>query len=289
MSSESKGNLVVATVVFVVGVVATVGAVIFLGGGQKPQVADLDAVMAAADSAPQDAASAAPQGAPMDSPAEAPQGAPMDSPATSQEEPSSAVTIVEGAPVPERDPAAGKPSLISQESLNLLNQVDPGGEGVDVFNFEKTKDGLYNKVSFKALGGFKYEVPDPEVVRAQADPTKAPGDQVPELLRKIDDAPVLVAGFMVPIDLDAEGNVRTFALTQDQMFCCYGVPPKMNEWVMVQMAEGHTTEYKNNIPVAVYGTLDIGEEIDDGYVLSLYRMTSDKVLDVRDLVKETRS
>jgi hypothetical protein len=214
-----------------------------------------------------DAAPAAPQGAPMDS-APKPSGTPGEAGAAS-------------AGVPSGTP-------ISEESLNLLSQVDPGGEGADLFKFEKTKDGLYNKVSFKALGGFTYEVPDPEVVRALPAPQKVPHEQVPEALKALDGSPVLVAGFMVPIDLDAEGNVRSFALTQDQMFCCYGVPPKMNQWVMVQMAEGHTTEYKNNVPVAVFGTLSIGEEIDDGYVLSLYRMNSDKVIDVRDLVEQTK-
>lgn len=275
MSSESKSNLLVGTVVFVVGVVATVGAVMYLGGAQQPQTADLDAVMNAADSA----APAVPQGAPMDAAPAAPQGAPMDS----APEPS-------GTPGEAGAASAGMPSgtPISEESLNLLSQVDPGGEGADLFKFEKTKDGLYNKVSFKALGGFTYEVPDPEVVRALPAPQKVPHEQVPEALKALDGSPVLVAGFMVPIDLDAEGNVRSFALTQDQMFCCYGVPPKMNQWVMVQMAEGHTTEYKNNVPVAVFGTLSIGEEIDDGYVLSLYRMNSDKVIDVRDLVEQTK-
>lgn len=274
MSSESKSNLIVATVVFVVGVVATVGAVLYMGGAQQtPQTTDLDAVLNAADSAP-----AAPQGAPMDA---APQGAPMDS---------AAAPVASGTPGDAGAASLGTPSgtPISEESMNLLNQVDPGGEGADLFKFEKTKDGLYNKVSFKALGGFTYEVPDPEVVRALPPPQKVPVDQVPEALKALNDAPVLLAGFMVPIDLDAEGNVRSFALTQDQMFCCYGVPPKMNQWVMVQMAEGHTTEYKNNVPVAVFGTLSIGEEIDDGYVLSLYRMTSDKVIDVRDLVEQTK-
>lgn len=274
MSSESKSNLVVATVVFVVGVLATVGAVIYLGGTQPQQPADLDAVMNAADSA-------GPQGAPMDAPATAPQGAPMDSAATPD---------ASGTPEDRSAASLGTPSgtPISQESLNLLSQVDPGGEGADLFKFEKTKDGLYNKVSFKALGGFTYEVPDPEVVRALPAGQVVPKDQVPPELKALDGAPVLLAGFMVPIDLDAEGRVRSFALTQDQMFCCYGVPPKMNQWVMVQMAEGHTTEYKNNVPVAVFGTITIGEEVDDGYVLSLYRMTSDKVIDVRDLVEQTK-
>lgn len=274
MSSENRSNLMVATVVFVVGIVTTVGAIIVLGGGQKPEAADLDEVMAMADAA--------------NSGAEPPAGEVRGAPMSSAPE---AVTLDEDNPLsstlatPE---GIERPKQISQESLNLLSQIDSGGDGADVFNFEKTQDGLFYKVSFKALGGFEYEVPDPEVIRAQPDPTKVPENQVPEQLMSINDNPVLLAGFMVPIDLDGTGKVRSFALTQDQMFCCYGVPPKMNEWVMVEMEEGHTAEYKLDAPVAVYGTLKVGEEIEDGYVLSLYRVRSDKVVDVRDLLDKAR-
>jgi hypothetical protein len=275
--AESRTNLLVAAVILVLGVVLTIAGMTYFGKTATPAVTNLDEVADLADAAN---ASPAMQGAPMDAPV---QGAPMDSPAVNEtatgDAPADSAGVLEN----------GKPSLISQESVNLLSQVDPGGEGADLFNFEKTRDGLYHKVSFKALGGFKYEVPDPEVVRAQPDPSKPPADQIPPALREIDGAPVLLAGFMVPIDLDADGNVRSFALTQDQMFCCYGVPPKMNEWVMVNMAEGHSTEWKNNLPVAVYGTLEIGEEMEDGYVLSLYRLKSDKVVDVRELVEQKQS
>lgn len=273
MSSENRSYPIVAAAVLIVGTLVTVGLIIALGGGQKPPAADLDEVMALADQANSGAPAGEVRGAPMASSPEA-------------------VTLLE-----EGEPASSllatpdgieRPKQISKESLDLLSKVDSGGDGADVFNFEKTKDGLFYKVSFKALGGFKYEVPDPEVVRAQPDPSKPPVNQVPEQLMQLNESPVLLAGFMVPIDLDASGKVRSFALTQDQMFCCYGVPPKMNEWVMVEMEEGHTAEYKLDAPVAVYGTLKVGEEIEDGYVLSLYRVHSDKVIDVRELLEQTR-
>jgi hypothetical protein len=264
-------NLVVAGIVLVAGVSLTVGALIFLGEGQKLDSTSLDSVMDLADaseSAKTDITdtTSAPQGAAIDA---APAPAPAEGDA----------------------PPPGLPQIrsISQESIKLLEQVD--GSKVnpdDLFAFDKTQDGLHYKVSFKALGGYVYEVPDPNVVRAQPDPTVPPVDQLPEGIKKIDSAPVLIAGFMVPIEFNADGKVSSFALTQDQMFCCYGVPPKMNEWVMVEMQEGFETEFRSDAPVAVYGQLDVGEEIDDGYVLSLYRMSSDKVIDVRELLKEVQ-
>jgi len=272
MSNETKtpamSNLVIAGIVLVAGVSLTVGALIFLGEGQKLESTSLDAVMDLADvseSAKTDE-SGAPQGAAIDA---APEPAPAEGDA----------------------PPAGLPQIrsISEESVKLLEQVDSAKVNPDdLFSFDKTKDGLHYKVSFKALGGYVYEVPDPNVVRAQPDPTVPPVDQLPEGIKKMDSSPVLIAGFMVPIEFNADGKVSSFALTQDQMFCCYGVPPKMNEWVMVEMQEGHETEFRSDAPVAVYGQLDVGEEIDDGYVLSLYRMNSDKVIDVRELLKEVQ-
>jgi hypothetical protein len=90
---------------------------------------------------------------------------------------------------------------------------------------------------------------------------------------------------MVPIDVDRRGNVTSFALTQNQSFCCYGIPPGLTELVVVDMAEGKSAPYSYDVPVAVYGTIKVGEEIDDGYILNLYHVTSTEVVDVRELMR----
>jgi len=266
-TERGMSNVVVAGVVLVAGVSLTMGTMALLGGARPVDGPSLDEVMEMADASQSEKAE--PEG---------PRGQAIDS-----------------APSEPSRPAApgGGGGAISEEVFNkqneLLQQIEASKVNEeDLFKFDKTKDGLHYKVSFKALGGYEYEVPDPNVVRAQPDPTQAPEDQLPDGIKAIDDAPVLIAGFMVPIEFNADGKVRSFALTQDQLFCCYGVPPKMNEWVMVEMEDGYETEFRNDAPVAVYGSLDVGEEIDDGYVLSLYRMNSNKVIDVRELLKEVR-
>ncbi|MBI1320908.1 MAG: DUF3299 domain-containing protein [Candidatus Hydrogenedens sp.] len=270
MSEENKkpglSNMLVASIILVVGVAFTGIAVVSLGGGQKLDGTSLDDVIDLADAAQSAETIAGVQGAAIDA---APEAAPADAAA------------VDGLPPKIRS--------ISDESKQLLEQADAASANSDdPFKFDKTKDGMHYKVSFKSLGGYAYEVPDPNVIRAQPDPSQSPVDQVPGGIKALNESPVLIAGFMVPIEFNAEGKVSSFALTQDQMFCCYGVPPKMNEWVMVTMADGFSTEYRNDAPVAVFGQLNVGEEIDDGYVLSLYRLKSDKVIDVRELLKETQ-
>lgn len=194
---------------------------------------------------------------------------------------------VKGAPLggaaPDGAPSDQPTRVIPESSLNLLEQLE--GTPEDLFKFEKAKDGEHLKVTFAALGSFPYEIPDREAILESGDPTKSPVDQIPSEIKELNDAKVVLVGFMVPIDVDRRGQIKSFALTQNQMFCCFGVPPSMNEWVMVEMGEGETAEYVSDLPIAVFGDFKVGEEIEDGYVMSVYRMAGREVMDVRELIK----
>ncbi len=194
---------------------------------------------------------------------------------------------VKGAPLggaaPDGSPSGAPIRVIPESSLDLIEQLE--GSSEDLFKFEKAKDGEHLKVTFAALGSFPYEIPDREAILQSGDPTKSPVDQIPIEIMDLDAAKVVLVGFMVPIDVDRRGQIKSFALTQNQMFCCFGVPPSMNEWVMVEMAEGETAEYVSDLPIAVFGDFKVGEEIEDGYVMSVYRMAGREVMDVRELIK----
>lgn len=205
---------------------------------------------------------------------------------------------IKGAPLDaplEEDPSApgGLPDVkplgraLPQESLDLLQQME-GDPKKDPFKFEKTRDGKFLKVTFNALGSFEYDVPDPDALLASPDPTKPLKDQIPQPIKKLDEKDVVIVGFMVPVEVDNTGNVKSFALTQNQMFCCFGVPPGMNEWVMVSMAD-QPAKYYSDLPIAAFGKLEVGEEIEDGYVMSVYRMQAREILDVRELLKRAKA
>lgn len=202
------------------------------------------------------------QGAPIDAPVEAPAGPDAGGAA-----------------------AGAKPlgRALPQASLELLEQAESGAKG-----FERTKDGKYLKVTFSALGGFDYEVPDPDAILASPDPTKPLRDQIPAEIKKLNGQKVVVVGFMVPIEVDNKGNVKSYALTQNQMFCCFGVAPAMNEWVMVTV-DGEPAKYYSDLPIATFGEMQVGEEIEDGYVMSVYRMKAEKVMDVRELLTQAKA
>jgi len=217
-------------------------------------------------------------------------GRPLDAPRETPDPDS----IPSGSPIDPNDLPEGVPPgtrqirEIPEESWNLIEQLEGGAHQDGNLVFEKTADGNFTKVTFSALGSFEYELPDPQLIRRSADPTKPPTEQIPKEIKELDGEPVVVVGFMVPIEIDREGKVRTFALTQNQAFCCYGVPPAMNEWIMVEMEAGKTAPFKLDLPVATYGSIDVGEEIEDGYILSIYRMTGGEVVDAHELLRRAR-
>jgi len=178
---------------------------------------------------------------------------------------------------------------IPKESWDMLEKLEgKPANPEDLYNFSKTKDGKFYKVSFGALGSYEYKIPDPDELREAEDPAKVIGDQIPEPLKKLDEQEVVIVGFMVPIEVTREGEVKSFALTQNQSFCCFGVPPGMNEWLMVKMEEGHTAEFTLDLPVAAFGKLQVGEEVEDGYVMSVYRMGATEVIDAQELIRRTQ-
>ena len=207
------------------------------------------------------------KGAPIDSPAEAPAGA----------------AAQQGGAAPQGQ-TLGK--AVPQASLDLLQKAEAEA-AKDPLTFTKTKDGKYLKVTFNALGSYPYEVPDPDKILASPTPNKPLKDQVPAKLKELNGQEAVVVGFMVPVEVDSKGGVKSFALTQNQMYCCFGVPPSMNEWVMVTM-NGDPSKYYSDMPVAAFGKIEVGEQFEDGYVMSIYRIKCEKVMDVRELLLQAK-
>ena len=137
----------------------------------------------------------------------------------------------------------------------------------------------YQTLTFDILGGYPYEVPG--VVEGKGGPQVAK-DQVPEGIKKLNQKNVAVRGFMVAVDT-VKGGVKSFFLVKDQSMCCYGRTPRMNDLVAVRMPEGKTTKCIMDQPVTVLGKMEVGEEIQDGAVMNLYRMTADDVAGPLDL------
>ena len=84
-----------------------------------------------------------------------------------------------------------------------------------------------------------------------------------------------ITGFMMPMRVDNEGYVEEFAINGNYDMCFYGAPSSLNQWVHVKMQPGTKARF-THYPTRVSGTLEVGEEFQDGEVVSLYRLIGDK-------------
>jgi len=149
--------------------------------------------------------------------------------------------------------------------------------------FEHTRDGKFLRVPMSALASFRYD-PAPHPPGAAELGIPVPASNIPPELLALDGRDATVVGFMVPLDVDAQG-VREFVLSQNRSFCCYGVTPALNEMILVRMKDGQRAPYANDTPLAVFGELSVREHREGGHVVSLYRMEAAKIT---DLVGHTR-
>ncbi len=139
----------------------------------------------------------------------------------------------------------------------------------------KGKAAGYEKVGFDKLASFDFTPPGDGVAPADGKaPAKTGDEQIPERIKAFDKKKVAVTGFMLPVKMD-NGLVKEFLLVKDPMMCCYGVMPKVNEWIVVKMT-GSGVKPLMDIPITFEGTLKVGEMYEGGYLTGIYLLEGDK-------------
>lgn len=123
-------------------------------------------------------------------------------------------------------------------------------------------------VGFDKLASYEFVAPEDPAKAATAEA------QIPERIREFNDKKVAVTGFMLPVKM-AAGLVTEFLLVKDPMMCCYGVMPKVNEWVVVRMV-GKGVPPLMDVPITFEGTLQVGQLYEGGYLTGLYLLKGDR-------------
>lgn len=118
------------------------------------------------------------------------------------------------------------------------------------------ESGKAMNVTFDLLSGYDYEK-----------------EQIPELVKSLDGQRVAITGFMLPVDFE-QGKVTSFILLNNQMGCCFGIMPRMNEFIYVKMKPNTSTKFMTDIPITVLGKFEIGQ---DNLIGSLYGIEAEKV------------
>jgi hypothetical protein len=135
----------------------------------------------------------------------------------------------------------------------------------------------YSFVGFDKLASYNFEVPDDApVTNKTAGPDKA-DEQIPSTVKAFNRQKVSIKGFMLP--LKVEGNVVTeFLILKDQSMCCYGNVPKITEWVSVKTT-GKGVKPIMDQPVNIEGTLHVGAMRENGYLVGIYQLDGDKLIE----------
>jgi hypothetical protein len=136
----------------------------------------------------------------------------------------------------------------------------------------------YPLVGFDRLAGYTFEVTDdlmgPVTNNVEVIASKSNG-QIPESVRAWNRKLATIKGFMLPLKVEG-GLVTELLIMKDQSMCCYGVTPKINEWVSVKMTEKGVKPIMDQ-PVTLFGKLHIGEMRENGYLIGIYRMDGEGV------------
>ena len=139
-----------------------------------------------------------------------------------------------------------------------------------------TKDG-YLKVGFDVLGSFDFNSPDPDATPVSEAAVKAAMVQVPGRIKKLDGNRVMVTGYMLPLKMTGS-KVTEFLLVSSPMLCCYGVMPRMNDWVIVRTPPSGTSILMDS-PIQFYGRLHVHEMVQDGMMSGIYLLDGERMGD----------
>ncbi len=139
----------------------------------------------------------------------------------------------------------------------------------------KTEDGFL-QIGFDRLAAFNYEVPDGPVEAKEGETaTNAKTNQIPEVVTALNNKKIALQGFMLPLKVE-NGLITELLIMRDQSMCCYGSVPKINEWVSVKMT-GKGVKPIMDQAVTLYGTLKVGEMLENGYLVGIYQMDGERM------------
>jgi len=132
----------------------------------------------------------------------------------------------------------------------------------------------YLELGFDRLAAFNFTAPDSDSAADAKANSQAGEAQIPPEVKGWNQKKAVITGFMLPTKLE-NGNATEFLLMANQMACCFGTVPKMNDWVVVHMPQG--TQVIQDVPISFYGTFRVGAVYEDGYLTGIYAMDSERI------------
>ncbi|WP_437190799.1 hypothetical protein [Planctomicrobium sp. SH527] len=205
-------------------------------------------------------------------PTPAPKVPPVETPAAAPTTPTSSAPVASMAAPAEAMPASSSPATpaakVSPENAAPAMPagtppLDPtappkvtGPLQIKLLIPEKTftPEGSENalRVSFDDIDLLK-------VLNMEPVPSDA-ADHFPEWLKNLDGKRIVLRGWMYPPA--RQDGISSFLFVRDNGICCFGRAPKVYDKLGVKLRSGVTTQYIQNRPFDVIGTLSIEPEIE---------------------------
>jgi len=132
-------------------------------------------------------------------------------------------------------------------------------------------------VSFRTLASFPYEGDCYPWNDPFSEPKRNPHPKrkVPKSILALNGKRVACMGFMLPWDFKPEGT-RHFGLLRNQVGCCFGTAPALNEWIDVTVKDKPADVWMDT-PLLLVGTLKVKRITESGNTMGLYSMTAESV------------
>lgn len=184
-----------------------------------------------------------------------------------------AVADIRGQPIAAAN--APKVSAVASNESPSLSRGLQGAEGT--VQALETQGGGYVNVGFDKLSSYAFELSDDLLAPATNSvvASERVESQIPKPVKALDQKPVVLSGFMLPLKVEG-GLVTEMLIMKDQSMCCYGVQPKINEWVSVRMVKTGVKPVMDQ-PVKLYGKLRVGEMRENGYLVGIYALDGEKM------------
>jgi hypothetical protein len=135
----------------------------------------------------------------------------------------------------------------------------------------------YLPIGFDKLSSFPFLVTEQMIGGANnPGPSASLRDQVPEDIKALEGKDIALTGFMMPMKYE-RGLTPEFLILRSQGFCCYGLVPRITEWVSVRMP-GKGVKPVVDQPVTVCGTFHVGDVRENGSLLGIYRLDGTQLI-----------
>ena len=136
---------------------------------------------------------------------------------------------------------------------------------------------VYQSLTFNMLTSYPFREPNWAKMEDPAYIASLKLDeQISPRIQAMNGKKVEVEGFMLPLDM-SEGNLRTFMLLKDQMACCFGNMPRLNEWVYVRVPKKKKVSVHQDVLVTLLGTFSVGSKFEGEVLTGIYHLDLDEL------------